>query len=132
MLVAVAKNSGKDPMFTLEERVKLVRAALSDVPNLEVVPWSELIVRLHQKRGVTVLVRGARGVGDFEYEKQMALMNRHLEPNIDTIMLAPAPEFTQISSSLVREIAGHGGDITGLVPEVVAQALRRKTGARRG
>lgn len=127
MLVAVAVNSGKQPMFTVEERVELVKASLSDVTNLEVVPWSELIVRLFQKRGVTVLVRGARGVGDFEYEKQMALMNRHLEPQIDTIMLAPAPEYTQISSSLVREIAGHGGDITGLVPEVVAQALRRKT-----
>lgn len=131
MLVAVAKNSGKEPMFTLEERVELVQASLADVPNLEVVPWSELIVRLHQRRGVTVLVRGARGVGDFEYEKQMALMNRHLEPKIDTIMLAPAPEFTQISSSLVREIAGHGGDITGLVPEPVAQALRRKASTRK-
>jgi pantetheine-phosphate adenylyltransferase len=130
MIVAVAKNSGKQPMFTPEERVELVRAALADVPNLEVVAWSELIVRLYQKRGVTVLVRGARGVGDFEYEKQMALMNRHLEPNIDTIMLAPAPQYTQISSSLVREIAGHGGDITGLVPEVVAAAMRRKTAAR--
>ncbi|HXG29697.1 MAG TPA: pantetheine-phosphate adenylyltransferase [Nevskiales bacterium] len=130
MLVAVAKNSGKQPMFTLEERVELVRAALADVPNLEVVAWGELIVRLYQKRGVTVLVRGARGVGDFEYEKQMALMNRHLEPNIDTIMLAPAPQFTQISSSLVREIAGHGGDISGLVPDVVAAALRRKTAPR--
>jgi pantetheine-phosphate adenylyltransferase len=130
MIVAVAKNSGKQPMFTLEERVELVRASLADVPNLEVVAWSELIVRLYQKRGVTVLVRGARGVGDFEYEKQMALMNRHLEPNIDTIMLAPAPQYTQISSSLVREIAGHGGDISGLVPDVVAEALRRKTAPR--
>lgn len=126
MLVAVAKNSGKEPMFTGEERVELVRASLKQVSNLEVVAWSELIVRLYQRRGVTVLVRGARGVGDFEYEKQMALMNRHLEPNIDTIMLAPAPEFTQISSSLVREIAGHGGDIKGLVPEPVLQALLRK------
>lgn len=130
MLVAVAMNSGKQPMFTIEERVELVRASLAEVQNLEVVPWSELIVRLHQKRGVSVLVRGARGVGDFEYEKQMALMNRHLEPQIDTIMLAPAPEYTQISSSLVREIAGHGGDITGLVPEVVAQAMRRKAAQR--
>ena len=131
MLVAVAANSGKSPMFTPKERVELVRASLADVPNLEVVAWSELIVHLFRERGVTVLVRGARGVGDFEYEKQMALMNRFLEPNIDTILLAPAPQYTQISSSLVREIAGHGGDITGLVPEVVAAALRKKVAGKR-
>ena len=89
--------------------------------------WSELIVYLHRERGVNVLVRGARGVGDFEYEKQMALMNRHLEPNIDTILLAPAPQYTQISSSLVREIAGHGGDLTGLVPDVVVERIREKS-----
>lgn len=128
MLVAVAMNAGKTPMFTVEERVDLVRASLADVSNLEVVAWDRLIVHLFRERGVTVLVRGARGVGDFEYEKQMALMNRFLEPNIDTILLAPAPQYTQISSSLVREIAGHGGNISGLVPEVVASALRKKLG----
>lgn len=126
MIVAVAKNSGKTPMFDMEERVELCQAALSHVPNIEVVGWSELIVYLHRERGVNVLVRGARGVGDFEYEKQMALMNRHLEPNIDTILLAPAPQYTQISSSLVREIAGHGGDLTGLVPDVVVERIRQK------
>lgn len=128
MIVVVAQNSGKSPLFSLEERAELCRQALAHVPNLEVLGWSELIVRLHQERGVSVLVRGARGVGDFEYEKQMALMNRHLEPNIDTILLAPAPEYTQISSSLVREIASHGGDLTGLVPDVVVQRIRSKSG----
>lgn len=127
MIVAVAKNSGKTPMFDMDERVELCQLALSHVPNLEVVSWSELIVYLHRERGVNVLVRGARGVGDFEYEKQMALMNRHLEPNIDTILLAPAPQYTQISSSLVREIAGHGGDLTGLVPDVVVERIREKS-----
>ena len=126
MIVAVATNSGKSPMFDMEERVDLCKQALSHVPNLEVIGWSELIVYLHRERGVSVLVRGARGVGDFEYEKQMALMNRHLEPNIDTILLAPAPQYTQISSSLVREIAGHGGDLTGLVPDVVVERIREK------
>ncbi len=126
MLVAVAMNVSKAPLFSIDERCELVRQSLADVPNLEVVPWNELIVHLFQKRGVTVLVRGARGVGDFEYEKQMALMNRFLEPGIDTILLAPAPQFEQISSSLVREIASHGGDVAGLVPPVVAAALKRK------
>jgi pantetheine-phosphate adenylyltransferase len=130
MLVAVAMNSGKTPLFSAEERVSLVRASLADVPNLEVVGWDQLIVHLFRERGVTVLVRGARGVGDFEYEKQMALMNRFLEPNIDTILLAPAPQYTQISSSLVREIAGHGGNIDGLVPEPVAKAIRAKLASR--
>lgn len=126
MLVAVAKNSSKAPMFTSEERCELVRASLADVPNLQVVAWDELIVHLYEKRNVTVLVRGARGVGDFEYEKQMALMNRFLQPKIDTILLAPAPQYEQISSSLVREIAGHGGNISGLVPAPVSAALAQK------
>ncbi|MGH8529432.1 MAG: pantetheine-phosphate adenylyltransferase [Nevskiales bacterium] len=131
MLVAVAVNSSKTPLFSIEERCDLVRQSLADVPNLEVVPWDELIVHLFQKRGVTVLVRGARGVGDFEYEKQMALMNRFLEPSIDTILLAPAPQYEQISSSLVREIASHGADVSGLVPAVVNEALKRKFAVRR-
>lgn len=128
MIVAVAKNSGKSPMFDMDERVDLCRLALAHVPNIEVIGWSELIVNLHREREVSVLVRGARGVGDFEYEKQMALMNRHLEPKIDTILLAPAPQYTQISSSLVREIASHGGDLTGLVPDVVVERIREKAG----
>lgn len=128
MIVVVAQNSGKSPMFELEERAELCRESLAHVPNLEVLGWDRLIVHLYKERGVTVLVRGARGVGDFEYEKQMALMNRHLEPNIDTILLAPAPQFTQISSSLVREIASHGGDLTGLVPDVVVRRIRKKAG----
>ncbi len=132
MLVAVAKNSSKTPLFTIEERCELVRQSLADVPNLEVVPWDELIVHLFAKRGVTVLVRGARGVGDFEYEKQMALMNRFLEPSIDTILLAPAPQYEQISSSLVREIASHGADVAGLVPAVVNEALKRKFSGKKG
>lgn len=128
MIVVVAQNSGKTPMFNLEERSDLCRQALAHVPNIEILGWDELIVKLYKARGVSVLVRGARGVGDFEYEKQMALMNRHLEPNIDTILLAPAPQYTQISSSLVREIAGHGGDLTGLVPDVVVERIRHKAG----
>ena len=127
MIVAVATNSGKSPLFNMEERVELCQMALTHVPNLEVIGWDGLIVNLHRARGVNVLVRGARGVGDFEYEKQMALMNRHLEPNVDTILLAPAPQYTQISSSLVREIAGHGGDLTGLVPNVVVERIREKS-----
>ena len=128
MIVVVAQNSGKSPMFNLEERADLCREALAHVPNIEVIGWDELIVELYKAHGVTVLVRGARGVGDFEYEKQMALMNRHMEPNIDTILLAPSPQYTQISSSLVREIAGHGGDLTGLVPDVVVDRIRLKSG----
>lgn len=129
LIVAVASNSSKKSIFDHEERVELAAAVLADVPNVSVLPAEGLVVTFARKHGVTVLVRGVRGVGDYEYEKQMASMNRHLAPEIDTILLAPSPEYAHISSTLVREIAFLDGRISGLVPTLVADRLHAKTGS---
>ena len=131
LIVAVASNSSKKSIFDHEERVELAQLALADVDNVTVLSASGLIVDFARKHGVDVLVRGVRGVGDYEYEKQMAVMNRHLAPEIDTVLLAPSPEYAHISSTLVREIAFLDGRITGLVPGVVADRLNAKTNGAR-
>lgn len=128
LFVAVASNTTKKSIFSPEERLELAREVLSDTPNVTVMPVSGLIVDFARKHDIQVLVRGVRGVGDYEYERQMAAMNRHLAPEVDTILLAPAPEFAHISSTLVREIAFWGGPINGLVPAVVAERLQQRHG----
>lgn len=128
LLVAVANNSSKKSIFTPDERLQLAEQVVGDLDNVQVLGTSGLIVDFARKHGVTVLVRGVRGVGDYEYERQMAIMNRHLAPEVDTVFMAPSPEFAHISSTLVREIAFLNGKIAGLVPPVVADALDSKTG----
>ncbi|MES1924803.1 pantetheine-phosphate adenylyltransferase [Salinisphaera sp. T31B1] len=128
LIVAVASNASKKSIFDHEERVELAKRVLADVDNVVVMPVSGLIVDFARQHDVRVLVRGVRGVGDYEYEKQMAVMNRHLAPQVDTIFLAPSPEFAHISSTLVREIAFLDGRISGLVPSLVADKLHEKTG----
>lgn len=128
LIVAVASNSSKKSIFDHEERVELAQLVLADVPNVRVMPADGLVVDFARRNDVSVLVRGVRGVGDYEYEKQMAVMNRHLAPELDTILLAPSSEFAHISSTLVREIAFLDGRIAGLVPSVVADRLHDKTG----
>jgi len=128
LIVAVASNASKKSIFDHEERVALAKRVLADVDNVVVMPVTGLIVDFARKHEVRVLVRGVRGVGDYEYEKQMAVMNRHLAPQVDTIFLAPSPEFAHISSTLVREIAFLDGRISGLVPSLVADQLHEKTG----
>jgi len=128
LTVAVASSSTKKSIFSPEERLELAREVMADVPNVRVMPVSGLIVDFAREHGIRVLVRGVRGVGDYEYERQMAAMNRHLAPEVDTILLAPAPEYAHISSTLVREIAFWGGHINGLVPPVVADRLRQRNG----
>ena len=127
LLVAVANNTSKKSIFTPDERLELAKQVVSDLSNVTVMGTSGLIVDFARQNGVTVLVRGVRGVGDYEYEKQMAVMNRHLAPEVDTVFMAPSPEFAHISSTLVREIAFLNGKITGLVPPIVAAALDKKT-----
>lgn len=127
LIVAVATNTSKKNIFTPDERLELAQEVMADMPNVSVMPVSGLIVDFAQKHGVNVLVRGVRGVGDYEYERQMAAMNRHLAPDVDTVLLAPAPEFAHISSTLVREIAFLDGRVDGLVPTAVAQRLRQRT-----
>jgi len=127
IIVAVANNTSKKSIFDPDERLWLAEQALSDLNNVRVTGTSGLVVEFAREHEVNVLVRGVRGIGDYEYEKQMAVMNRHLAPEIDTVLLAPSPRFAHISSTLVREIAFLGGDISGLVPAVVAEKLKEKT-----
>lgn len=128
LIVAVASNASKKSIFDHQERCQLAEQVLADVDNVTVMPVSGLIVDFARQHNVRVLVRGVRGVGDYEYEKQMAAMNRHLAPEVDTVLLAPSPEYAHISSTLVREIAFLDGRISGLVPSLVADKLREKTG----
>lgn len=126
VLVAVAGNPGKTPMFTLDERVDLARRVLADIPNVEVTGYGGLTVELMQQREIKVVVRGLRAVSDFEFEFQLANMQRHLLRDIETVFLTPQEQFTFISSTLIREIATYGGDASEFVHPVVAAELRKK------
>jgi len=128
VIVAVAAQGGKTPLFTLEERVALAKGAVGDDLRIEVRPFDGLLVDFVRQVGGTMLVRGLRYVSDFEYEYQMALMNRKLAPEIETVFLAPAFDHVYLSSSLVREVARFGGDVKTLVHPVVAAALRKTLG----
>lgn len=125
LTLAVAANPRKQPLFALEERVAMAREALAAFPNVEVEPFDELVVNYARRRGVKLLVRGLRAFSDFEFEFQMALMNRQLAPEIETLFLMPKEEHSYVSSSSVREIAQYGGEITAFVPPNVATALWR-------
>lgn len=129
LVVAVANNSSKAPLFTLEERLDLLRVAVGGDPGVEVTHFEGLLVEFAKKTGASLIIRGLRAVSDFEYEFQMAIMNRHLSPNLETVFMVPSVETTYISSSIVREVARFGGDIDALVPPNVARALRKKLGA---
>lgn len=130
LIVAVGHNAAKNPKFNLDERVTLIREVVRELPNVEVKGFSGLVVDFARENGVTVLVRGVRTVGDVEYEKQMAVMNRDLYPNLDTVMLAPSPEYAHLSSSLVRELAGLGAPVEKLVPRPVVPVLLERFGRR--
>lgn len=122
--VAIAVSSSKKPLFSLEKRVAMAKESLADLPNIEVAGFSGLMVDFARRYDIKVLVRGVRNVTDFDYESQMARMIKHLDPELDTVILPPAAKFAHISSTLVREIASLNGDLSGLVPDPVLQALR--------
>lgn len=126
VIVAVADSPKKKPLFTLEERVALVEAATSHLPNIKVTGFSNLLAEFVLEQGANILLRGLRAVSDFEYEFQLADMNRKLAPEVESIFLTPANHLSYISSTLIREIASLGGDITEFVPEPVAKALSQK------
>jgi pantetheine-phosphate adenylyltransferase len=128
LIVAVGSNVAKNPRFSLEERVDLIRQATADLRNVEVKGFSGLVVDFARENGVNVLVRGVRTVGDVDYEKQMAVMNRDLYPILDTVMLAPSPEYAHLSSSLVRELASLGAPVEKLVPKAVIAPLLARLG----
>lgn len=125
VVIAIAANPGKAPAFPLETRVRLAREVLADVKNLEVVGFTELTVEFARKHQLIAILRGLRAVSDFEFEFQMAAMNRHLGPEVETIFMTPAEQFTFISSSLVREIAVLGGDVRQFVHPAVETELKK-------
>lgn len=126
LIVAVAKNSAKTPTFSVDERVALIKAALANEKRIEVHSFDGLLVDFARKVNATMLIRGLRAVSDFEYEYQMALMNRHLASKLETVFMVPSLDTTYISASLVREVARYGGDISQLVHPEVAKALKAK------
>ncbi|MGH8279197.1 MAG: pantetheine-phosphate adenylyltransferase [Gammaproteobacteria bacterium] len=125
VLVAIASNPGKAPEFSLEQRVAMTRAALADISNAEVLGFSELTVEFARKHHVHAILRGLRAVSDFEFEFQLAAMNRNLAPDVETIFMSPAEQFTFVSSSLVREIARLGGDVSRFVHPAVLAELQK-------
>lgn len=127
VIVAVAKSRGKAPVFTLEERVSLIERVLGDLPGVEVCGFNILLTDFSRQKNATIIVRGLRMVSDFEYEFQLASMNRHLAPDIETVFLTPAEHYSHLSSSLVREISGLGGDVSQFVHPVVVSALQEKS-----
>jgi pantetheine-phosphate adenylyltransferase len=128
VVLAVAANPNKTPVFPVEQRVLLAREVLGDLPNVEVLPYAGLTVEFARSLGLGVIVRGLRAVSDFEFEFQLATMGRYLVPDIETIFLMPQERFTFISSTLVREIAALGGDVSHFVHPAVQAAFKRKYG----
>jgi pantetheine-phosphate adenylyltransferase len=126
LVVAAASNDAKTPLFSFEERVAVLRAAVEDLPNVEVAGFDGLTTDFAREIGAGVIVRGLRFVTDFEYELQMALTNRSMAPGVETLFLAPSAEHSFVSSSLAREIASRGGDVSAFVPPPMAEALARK------
>ncbi|WP_370560490.1 pantetheine-phosphate adenylyltransferase [Edwardsiella tarda] len=123
VILAIAASPSKHPLFTLEERVAMARDVTAHLPNVEVQGFSELMAHFAQRQQADILVRGLRAVSDFEYELQLANMNRHLMPSLESVFLMPAEAWSFISSSLVKEVARHGGDVDAFLPPPVAQAL---------
>lgn len=125
-VVASSKSSSKQPVFSCEQRVELAKVVLSDLPGVEVCSFDTLLVDFAQQRKADVIIRGLRAVSDFEYEFQLAGMNRHLNPEIETVFLTPSEKYSYISSSLVREIARLGGDVSPFVHAKVVAALQAR------
>jgi len=126
LVVAILRNTEKDPLFSLEERKEMLAEVTAPYGNVEIDSFHGLLVDYARKRGAQVLLRGIRAVSDYEYELQMAMMNRKLEAGLETVFMLPAVEYSFLSSRLVREIAQLGGSVSGLVPAAVERRLRAK------
>lgn len=126
VIVAVAESRGKQPLFTLQERVSLIESVVEEFSNVQVIGFNNLLVECAKQHQASVILRGLRAVSDFEYEFQMAGMNRRLAPDIETVFLTPAEQYEFISSSMIREIARLNGDVSSFVPEQVKQQLIKK------
>ncbi|MCE6965836.1 pantetheine-phosphate adenylyltransferase [Leclercia pneumoniae] len=123
VILAIAASPSKKPLFDLDERVALAESATAHLPNVKVVGFSDLMANFARTQQANILIRGLRAVADFEYEMQLAHMNRHLMPELESVFLMPSKEWSFISSSLVKEVARHAGDVTHFLPENVHQAL---------
>lgn len=129
LIVAIAENPGKGPLFTHQERIQFARIALERIEHVEVVGFNVLLANFVRQVDARVILRGLRAVSDFEYEFQLASMNRHLIPEVETMFLTPAEQTSFISSTLVREVARFGGDVSGFVHPAVSAALRLRFAA---
>ncbi len=123
--VAIAHNPGKDPLFTAAQRLAMLKASLTKLPNVTATTFDGLLVDFAQQQGATAIIRGLRALSDFEFEFNMALMNRHLKPGIETIFVMPNELYSYTSSNLVKQVAKYGGDITHFVPPNVAAELKK-------
>ena len=126
LIIAVLNNNAKKPAFSVEERLELIRKVTKDIPNVEIMSFSGLTVDFAREQNANVLVRGLRAVTDFEYELQIAQLNHKLNPDLDTIFLTTSVEYSYLSSSIVKEIASYGGDISQFVPEEVVEDVYNK------
>jgi len=126
VVVAVAASTPKSTLFTLEERVAMFRAAIGQMEHVQVEPFDGLLVSFARERGATAMIRGLRVVSDFEYEFQMALMNRELARDLETVFLMPSAEYTYLNSTLIKAVASTGGDVSRFVPDLVRRKLREK------
>jgi pantetheine-phosphate adenylyltransferase len=130
VVIGIAANPGKAPVFPLDARVELARRVIEDLPNVTVMGYTGLTVDFAREQACGVVIRGLRAVSDFEFEFQLANMSRHLAPDVDYVFLTPKEQFTFISSTLVREIASFGGDVSKFVHPIVAEALAKRRAAR--
>jgi pantetheine-phosphate adenylyltransferase len=130
IVVAILLNIEKAPLFTVQERVEIAREVFRDNPNVEVDTFDGLLVDYARRKGANAIVRGLRAISDFEYEMQMALMNRNLNPGVETVFMMPAEAYSYVSSRIVKEVVALGGSVTNLVPSIVNDRLRRKREAR--
>jgi len=130
IVVAILLNVAKSPLFTVAERVDIAREVFAENPNVEVDTFDGLLVEYARRKRAGVIVRGLRAISDFEYEMQMALMNRNLNPEVETVFMMPAEPYTYVSSRLVKEVAALGGSVTNLVPRLVEDRLRQKKHGR--
>ena len=124
--VAIGRHATRDPMFSLEERIEMVHAELGDDPRVEITSFDGLTVDYAQRIGAAVVIRGVRAMSDFEYEFEMALMNRHLEPSVEIIFLASSQDYIYVSSSRLKELARFGASVADFVPPLVGDFLKRK------
>jgi len=131
IVVAVATNAFKQSLFTIEERMEMIRESLKDYPQITIDSFDGLLVNYAMRQKARAVLRGLRAVTDFEYEFQLAMMNRRLEPEVETVFLMTGLRWVFLSSSILKEAAVHGGNIEGLVPEIVLQKLREKFGQLR-